>query len=223
LIYFANSIISTYVDEKVRTQINKNPSHKINIDFDKLKLNVFTGSVKISNLTLHSKDSALIDFQFDSIQKPLFAEIKKLKVSGFKTSHYIRNNEIIISSILIQGVNFHYANHSTKKELDKEEKSFIPNLISDNFKGVNINSIEVKDLKFTYYRSLIQKKPDFEIDSINIIVNELAFNSQTIKHNIPVSIAQISMQTGGINLLELDDYTIASKGIEEIIISLFLI
>lgn len=212
IVFFsANSIIGGLVREEVTKQLNSNPESLYHLKFEKLKVNIFTGNLTLKGLTVQPAEDLQTELSKEKIKDLIIADVKTFKIKNIKIFQFLRSSKIDISSIVIKDVLLDYYFKSGSKENSTDKTFAFEDIFSKNFQGTEISTIKISNttLRFTNANDL--DNPIFEIDSLNISVNDIILNKETLKHPMPISFSDIKINTGHFSLNSSEFYSIKTN------------
>lgn len=181
LIALVAIFISPITKHYVETHDKELVGRKIRID--KLKINIFTGTLKINNLTLYEKNDKDTFVRFDTLDTQVSlhkllgekVDVQHIYLSGFSATILQKNDWFNFNDII---------EHFTKKKPD-EKKDTTPS----NWKVV-LNDIQIKKSRIIYKDLAIGSKFSLKDLALNVPIIDLS----TIKSNVDVG---LNFVTGG--------------------------
>ena len=102
-IFSLNSILSSIVKKEIGKQLNANPESLYNFEFEDIRINIFTGSVKVINLEVAPTDSAETLLHAGKINKLVHSHIPVFKIKELKILKFIQTSVIHIKEIDLTG------------------------------------------------------------------------------------------------------------------------
>jgi len=213
LLFLANTIIKGYVEKKIVKQLNNNPESLYKITFDKLNVNIYTGSVSVKGLHIKPGESLQKDLSNENIKKFLSTEIKTFKIKNINLIEFLKNNKINISAIVIKDMNVDYYFKQAPKEAKNKKTLALHNIFSDQFQGAKINTFKIlsSTVRFTDAENMDQ--PIFEIDSVSLQINDIKLDKETLKHALPIDFKDVLINTGHFSLNSSEFYAIKTEGV----------
>ncbi len=153
-----------------------------NINFSDIDVNLFTGSVSLSNVEL-SKDSLIYEKMIKQRIAPentFNLKIKQLHISNLKPFQVYFKRYLDIQDITISEpellITYTRLKNKIKKPVDRRttyEK------IKNTLKSASLNKLTLKEVAFTYIDKSL-KKPDItKVNRLNIHVNDILIDSIT--------------------------------------------
>jgi len=160
LMFSINIILSGVVSNIVDKQIEKiNKKGKVTLHIGNIGVNVFTGALKISKISIKPDSLHFEDFKDGKIDKPSASMIymSDLKVKGFSIYNVLVNEEIIANKIIANGLSMTLF----KSGNEKKEK------VKDNEKEKKVDSIFIKGLQKIEFKSIVFDDFDFKIIDVH--------------------------------------------------------
>ena len=164
--------VSYYVSKKLPTILKEQKDFPYNVSYEKLDINLISGSFDIKNVSLAPKDS------LQKIAKQgAFATIESIEVNNFSIWALLRNNHIKVNEVII-----------TKPEVilyHRKEKYNAENDFVKPFKNViSTRALTIKEGSFKMADSLLN--PTLKAANINFTVTNIQIDSTSLKKDIPV-------------------------------------
>jgi uncharacterized protein involved in outer membrane biogenesis len=181
LIAFVAIFISPIAKHYVETHDKELVGRKIRMD--KLKINIFTGTLRINNLTLYEKNGKDTFVRFDTLDTQVSlhkllgekVDVEHIYLSGFSATILQKNDWFNFNDII---------EHFTKKKPD-EKKDTTPS----NWKVI-LNDIQIKKSRIVYKDLAIGSKFSLKDLALNVPIIDLSNQ----KSNVDVG---LNFVTGG--------------------------
>lgn len=175
IIISSNIILNSLISNVVANQIEKiNSKGEVILQVGKIRINIFTGSLKISNISINPDSLHFEDFKEGKTEKLSTSMIfmSDLKIKGFSLYDVLVNKEIIANKIIANGLNmtlFKSGIEKKEKEIENEEEKkgdsiFIKGLQKIEFKSIVFDDFEFKIIDVHSTDTLFQyKEKELEI------------------------------------------------------------
>jgi len=207
-------ILEPYIKNKIRVELNKNPKRLYEIIFDDIDLNVFTGSVKIDNLTITPRDTAKVPLENGAISGLISAQTELLQVKEFKIVEFLKTKRLIMDRIKVENIVINYLSNPEANPPEKNMSGNLEQVIPDKINSIDVNYFEILTAGFTYTLVNKPEEPLFIIDSLSVAVENIRVDSATIQQTVPLTFTHIDMNSRYINYAPLKFYTLSTSGIQ---------
>ena len=176
LLLIANSILSTIADQKIREELDKMDSTGYIIDFDKVRINLFTQSARIYGLSIQPDSAALEVVKRSRLARPLVeANIRRIRIGSIDIRKAMSGKEFGIGSIAVndpeitiygpQGI---FSGEKENPPLAKEGNAHE----ELDFTEIRLGSFEIENANIKYIDAR-DDKIVLETRSLNIIVDDI--------------------------------------------------
>lgn len=199
LTIFANRIISNKAETILREELSKIDSTKYIIDFDRLRVNIWSRSVKLYGVHVIPAEPALEKVKRSAISPPV-AElfIDRIRISSIAIMAAISGKEIKIGKISIrdpEGTLYGKGNLlKQKSQGDGQDELFSSDtLASGNFKGARLGSFEIDHANFRYI-DLVDNDTTLVVSDLNISVHDI------VVHQVRESSQADTLEIGDLNV-----------------------
>ncbi|MFA5418053.1 MAG: hypothetical protein WC341_06300 [Bacteroidales bacterium] len=191
LVLSANLIVSRIVERKVRNKLETNPMNGYNISFSKLKVNLFSMSVVLKDISLKPDSVLMNEYKsFSTAKKTLFqTEVPVLKIKNLDVLSYLGGKMVTIDEILYKSATITFYTGGGKREKrkitaeDLEKGINMNNLVIPGVGGIDIGEIKLNDLNFLVINpvkvdTLVHNTDiDCTLEKLHLIKNESDSNS----------------------------------------------
>lgn len=212
-LFLSNTIIDGYVEKKIVEQLNNNPQSLYKLSFEKLRVNIYTGSVTVKGLKIKPAESLQQEMANDSVKKILSADIRSFKIKNINLFHFLRSNKIDISAIVIKDMLIDYYFKHVPGDTKNKKTLALQNIFSDNFQGAEISTIKISNSTIRFTDAKQMDLPVFEIDSVSVQMNDIKLDKETLKKAVPISFKNVKINTGQFSLNSSDFYALKTEGV----------
>jgi len=213
-IFVVNRTLENLVKKEVSNQLNSSPNSLYMLEFEDVKINVFSGSLKVINLTVTPTDSAYHLLDGGKIKKLIVSQIPVFKIMGLKYLEFIKEQTIDIVQVELTDFTVDYL-INTKAEHPENKNTFaLHDVFSANFKGAEIENIHVDAEAINFYHVGKRDSSFFTIDSVHVYLSDIIINSETLKNPIPVNFKDVRISTGHFSLNSMKFYTIYTTDVK---------
>ncbi len=174
-------LLSGYAEKTVSGFLEKKLPPHIELTYEKLNVNLLTGSVDFTNLVLHIKNK-------DTLPVHTVSTIKALNIDGISYRQFAFNNTIEITNLEIDGLR---VEHHPKNNNEKLHKKSLPVGHIKLLKTVLIDKLEINNGEF----SLIKTENDsikVHVGEIDLDVFDIKTDSSIINNRMPVAFENYS-------------------------------
>jgi hypothetical protein len=206
-------MLEPFIKNKIRSELNKNPTRLYEINFDDIDWNVFDGSVKIDNLSIEPRDSAFVLLENDAIRSLITAQTELIQVKEFKIVEFLKTKRLIMDRIKVENISINYLSNPNGKPPEKNMMGNLETVIPDKVVSIDVNYFEILTASFTYSKVEDPDKPLFIIDSLSVAIKNIRVDSTTIQQTVPISFSYIDMISSYITYTPLEYYTLSTSGI----------
>jgi len=203
LLIILNSILSNKADHLLREKLSSIDTSSYNIDFRKVRINVFTRSVNIYDISVKPADSALEELRNKQLAMPVFEiKVPKLKLSGLSIMKAIKGEGIDIGKIILMDPDIKiYSGHGLfpEKNSSSGNKSIFSSdtIVGSPVKEARLGSFEIRDAHIETI-DLSNDKTVMETRELNILVDDLWLHypeGDTLSQLLDISDFSISLQS----------------------------
>ncbi|MCK5765963.1 MAG: hypothetical protein KAH26_08260 [Bacteroidales bacterium] len=144
LILVANSILSNMAEDMAREQLAAMDSTSYVIDFEKIRVNIFSGSVKIIGITVKPDSAALEEVKRSRLAKPLVeVSISKIRIGSVDILKALKGKEFNIGSIRVDDPDITVYGPGGLFSGEKEKASADGGLSVDSMLGTTVIQAEL--------------------------------------------------------------------------------
>jgi len=203
LLLLANSILSNKADSIMREEISKIDTTDYVIDFDKVRVNIFTMSVRIYGISVKPTELALENIKHDLLAKPVFEiNLDRIRVSSVSVLKAIKGKEFDIGGISLRDPDITIYGPEKMFQSNKEKQSEKSNFSSDTLSEqedmkASLNSFRIENAHVRYV-DLSNDKTLMETRGLNITLSDLRLHyplSDTLFQSLEVEDIDISYQS----------------------------
>ena len=154
LMFSVNFILNNVVSNIVANQIEKiNKEGEVTLQVGKIRINVFTGSLKISEISIKPDSLYFEGFKDGKTNKPSTSMfyMSDLKIRGFSIYNVLVNEEIIANKIIANGLSmtlFKSGNEKKEKGNKNKEAEKVDSIFIKGFQKIEFKSIVFDDFDF---------------------------------------------------------------------------
>jgi hypothetical protein len=203
-----NRTLESLVKKEFNNQIKSGPDLLYDIALEDIKINIFTGSIKILNIKVTPTDSANNLLHDGKIKTLVVSQVSVFKISELQILDFIRYKKIDIEEIDLTGFKVNYLINANIKEPEHKNTLFLHNLFSDQFQGANVGTIRLNAEELRIFHVDNKDSAFFEIDTVQLLIKDITMNPETIKKSIPVDFKDIQIKTGHFTLNSMKYYSI---------------
>lgn len=208
-----NFILENLVKKEVYSQLSNRPDNLYDLQFDEVKINIFTGTLKVINLSVSPSDSANKMLRKGKIKKLLRSNIPVFKVNRLNILEFLKNKFIHIQEVDVTGFTLDYLVNTNVTEPERKNTFVLHDIFSDNFKGANIEVINLNADIINLYKVDKEDTSFFEIDSVSIAIDNINIDPETLKNPIPIEFSDVRISTGHFSINSMKFYTISTSEI----------
>ena len=124
IIISSNIILNNLISKVVANQIEKiNSKGEVRLQVGKIRVNIFSGSLKISKISIKPDSLHFVDFKEGKTKKLSTSTIfmSDLKIKGFSIYNVLVNEEIIANKIIANGLNMTLFKSGNEKKVKGKE------------------------------------------------------------------------------------------------------
>ncbi|MBC7417049.1 MAG: hypothetical protein H7325_02710, partial [Pedobacter sp.] len=166
--------------EKIKKAVYSGSHHLYSINFDKINLNLVTGSLALQNLTL-TPDTAV----YDSLKMAKLApvnvfeiKLEKLQLTRISILKAYFNKEVDLTEIALQNPSIKMTHNKVPKKPDTvQNDSTLYQKISKTLKSIHINKLAVIDADFDYIDNTGSKQAISSLKHLDIHVADFLLDS----------------------------------------------
>jgi hypothetical protein len=206
-------ILEPYIKDQISEELNKNPKRLYEIIFDELDMNVFNGSVKIENLSIAPRDTAIVLLENAAIRGLISAQTELIQIKEFNILAFLKTKSMIINRIKVENIMINYLSNPQAKPRVNNTSGNLVHVFPDKINSVNINYFEILTANFTFSEVEKPDEPLFIIDSLSVAIENIRLDSSTLQLPVPLTFTNIDMMSRNISYTPLEFYTISTSGI----------
>ncbi|MCD4723787.1 MAG: hypothetical protein K8R63_03020 [Bacteroidales bacterium] len=208
LLIILNSILSNKADHLLREKLSSIDTTSYHVDFRKVRVNVFTRSVNVYDITVKPADSALQVLRNNRLAPPLFQiSVPKLKVGGVSIMKAIKGKDIKVGKIILTEPDIKvYSTQGlfSKKKSSSGNKSIFSSdtIVESPVKEASLGTFEIRNAHIQAI-NLSKDKTVLETSELNILVDDLWLHQaegDTLSHVLDISDCRISFASHQMDL-----------------------
>lgn len=213
----ANVYITNLLQSKVESEVNQNSKIPYHLEIGNINIEIFTGSLKLKDITISPKQHTTDSLSSGGIKSLYNGHIDLIKVANVHIIEFLRKKELVINRFIIRGANF--TGIKNKLAEDQESKptdstKVKKSIFSDKFKGLKIGKFMLEDANYAEFS--FDKPGDtlFNFQSLSVSINDILFNAETYKNDIPVYLGGITVDVKQLSEKSMQFYEISTTGID---------
>jgi hypothetical protein len=213
----ANIFISNLLQNKIESKINENPEIPYNVVVGDINVGIFSGSLKLRNITITPKQSITDSLSSETAKSLLKGNIKVIKIHEARYIKFLTGKELIIRKITIRGAELTaLINKNVKKTESKKPDStgVRKSPFSDKFNELKIRKFELKDINYTELDFNNQKDTLLYFRSLSVNIEDILFNEQTYNKPIPIVFDELTVNVEHLSEKSMKFYELSTTGID---------
>ncbi len=218
IISFGASIfISNLLQNKIESKINENPEIPYNVVVGDINVGIFSGSLKLRNITITPKQSITDSLSSGTIKSLFKGNIKIIQIADASYVRFFKERKLIIRKVTVRGADLTaLKNKNAKKTENKKPGStgVRESPFSDRFNGLKIREFELEDINYTELDFNKQKDTLFYFRSLSVNIEDILFNEQTYTNQIPITFDGISVNVEHLSEKSMKFYELSTTGID---------
>lgn len=172
------------VEQKLQEVVKKSTDSLYRLTYDDLDINVALGNVTLRNVHLQSDSLVYEKLERDSMAPDNLYDIhlKELKIKRFGIMDVLRNRVLNVKSIAFDEpeLTLRHKYHAYNDTVStKSERSLYEN-IRDIFEKVNVDDIQLDDLKFTYMNLDKDRSSDLALKDVKIKIKDVLIDETSL-------------------------------------------
>ena len=208
LLIILNSILSNKADHLLREKLSSIDTTSYHVDFRKVRVNVFTRSVNVYDITVKPADAALEEARHNRLASPVFQiSVPKLKVSGVSIMKAIKGKDIELGKIILTAPDIKVYSAQglfSKKKSSSGNKSIFSSdtIVESPVKEARLGTFEIRNAHIQAI-DLSKDKTVLETSELNILVDDLWLHhpeGDTLSHVLDISDCRISLASHQMDL-----------------------
>jgi|GEM_PF-3336550 len=221
LLFSLNSILSRQADSYIRSELSKVDTAAYTVDFEKIRVNLFTGSVNVYNISIKPSDTAMADLRTNHLA-PSVAEvsISRIKVARLALLKAMKGEVFNIGSLSIQDPDitiYGPGGMFSGKKNSKDEQDTASSLANIELpvKEFYLNNFDLENANFKWM-DVSKDKVVAETHNLTISVDELWVHhpdGDTSAHVLDLDEVEISLESHFMDLPG-DLYSISTGALE---------
>jgi hypothetical protein len=206
-----NFYLEHLVREKIDTQLNK-PGGLYTLTVDDIDIHIFRGNLTLHNLNVIPTDTARSILAAGGIKSLTHATVGDFKIRGISLIKFLRGKDVKIRKIAVSEINLEQI---VNKEAHPEKKNHrsLQDQIGKELNAADIGQFDLQNITFRLINFRNDSIPDFEIDSVFLIVKDIHLDQNTLEKSFPVTFSEIKLNTGHFELNNLAHYVIKTDDI----------
>lgn len=167
--------------EKLKAYVLEKTDGQYRLDFDKLTISLFNGSVNLKNIVLDIDTQAYTNRPASEASDHLIKfSAKQIKFSGIDIMNYFFNKKLLIKTILLDEPDIvlyqmrdTIRKDSTRKDLYEKVPAFL--------KGFKLSTINVNNLSFAKQRFHHLKDPVNQLRGLSFSIHDISIDSLSVQ------------------------------------------
>ncbi len=178
LTLFANRILSSKADALLRKQVSKIDTTTYIIDYEKIRVNLFSRSVKIFDISVTPTKAALENVKRNQLAKPVYeVKLQKLSVSAVSILKALKGKEFDVGSIRLDEPDITVYGHNEMfkgKQGNSSGKNIFSSdtIVETEVKEASLGLFTIKDANIRYI-NLSNDKTILETKALNLTVEDI--------------------------------------------------
>lgn len=173
------------IEEKL-TEVVKNATDSLyRLSYDELDLNLALGNVTLKNATLIPDTTVYAQLEQRKEAPDNVYEIKlsALKIKRFGIINMLTNRKLSVKSVSLEEPSVHLTNkyHAYNDTLSTKPKKSLYASVKDILSSVNVESIHMDNVSFTYSKIDEGKTADFSVKDIKIQVHDVLIDETSLE------------------------------------------
>lgn len=199
LLAIGSIAVSQYVSKKLPEIIRGEKDFPYNFSYEKLDIDLLSGSFVIKNAYLAPKGSLK-----EAMKEGAFAEVKSIKVNNFNIWTLLRKNHIMVDEVIIDSPDVIL--YHRKKKYNTQDDFVKP------FKNaITTSALIIRNGKFRMLDS--QQNPSLKASKIDFKLTNIKIDSTTVQKELPVRYRDYSLKCDSLFYDAGKHYTITANRI----------
>ncbi|MCF6240177.1 MAG: hypothetical protein L3J74_02380 [Bacteroidales bacterium] len=197
-----DSLLETVVRQELDKMIERTDSSFYYFEYQDVDFHVWDGDIEISGVKILPKNGMRDSVDAGVLRSIVSASFQTISVKGLSFWKYYKTKHILIDEIIILEPEMVLTLNPNVKKVKR--KAFNPaKLLSPKLKSIYVENIEFQNLNFEL-NNVLRKNLMLKIDSLNLGVGDVVFDSLSIKKKVPLLFSQIylSVQKLAVNISE---------------------
>lgn len=183
-------LLEKYIKEELDRIIESSDHPLYEFKYKEVDFHVWNGDFEISGVQIEPKPGIVDSVENGNIRSFVSAKLNNLSIIGFSFWEFYENKNLEIDEIRIVKP---LLNYSFNPEVKAEKKAFnLHKLFTKRLKLIKVEKINFQNVNFNF-NNVLRKNLLLEIDSMNMEIHNMVFDSITIKKPIPVSYSGINL------------------------------
>ncbi len=189
-LFNVDSLLEKYIREEL-DQIIESSDHRIyEFKYKDIDFHVWNGDFEISGVEILPKTGMADSLEKGDIRSLISAKFNNFSIIGFSFLEFYKTKKLEIDEIRMIKPKL---NFSFNPEVKVKRKTFdLSNLFTKRLKSLKVEKINFQNVHFDF-NNVLRKNLLLEIDSMNLEIENLVFDSITIEKPIPVSYSGINL------------------------------
>ncbi|MGY3052724.1 hypothetical protein ACVWYG_000920 [Pedobacter sp. UYEF25] len=166
--------------EKIKEGVYNGSHHLYTINFDKINLNLVTGSLALRNVTLTPNISVYDSLKIANVAPANIFEIKlaKLQLTRISILKAYFDKEVSLKEVVLENPSIKMTHNKVSKKPDSlKNDSTIYQKLSKTLKSVHVNTISIKDADFVYVDKSVASSGNTLLKHVDIKVDDFLLDS----------------------------------------------
>lgn len=172
------------VEEKLQEIVNSSTDSLYKLTYDDLDINLALGNVTLKNVKLRSDSAVYAQLERDSLAPDNLYDIslKALKIKRFGIMDVVKDKVLNIKSITFEEPEMVLRNkyHAYNDTVSVKPKRSLYENIRDVFQKVNVDNIDLDNLKVTYMNLDRDRSSDLSLSNVQIKVRDVLIDETSL-------------------------------------------
>ena len=201
-IHKIDSLLETVVKQELDKMIERTDSSFYHFEYLDVDFHVWDGDIEISGVKIQPKAGIIDSVKTGVLRNVVSASFNTISVSGLSFWKYYKTKHVFIDKIKILAPHIKITLNPEVKKIKR--KAFNPaKLLSPKLKSIYVENLSFEQLDFEF-ENVLRKNAMLKIDSLNLALGDVVFDSLSIEKKVPVLFSQIylSVQKLAVNISE---------------------
>ena len=202
----ADQILENRVKNEISAYFKHDSTSMYNIEFDTVKIRIWLGDFKLTNLRVSPKEAYFDSLYNDNLNLVMLISAKQFVVKGLDIRKLLFNDLIEIDKIELRRPVMEY--HYNPEVEDDGETKPMNEIMTDVFISASIKDLLIQDAAILIHDVKKDSIIELKIDSATLKVDNILMDTNTIKRNIPFEYGELKLDVREVHLGSLKMYTI---------------
>ncbi len=209
-------LLETVVKQELDKIIERSDSSFYHIEYQDVDFHIWDGDIEISGIKIEAKEGMRDSVETGVLRSIVSASFNTISLSGMSFWKYYKTKKVEIKDITILEPKL---NLIINPQVEKvKRKAFDPaKLLSTRLKSIYVKNVHFNNLDFKL-DNVLRKNLMLKIDSLNLGLGDVVFDSLSIKKKVPVLFSQIYLSVHKLSvniseyyLLKTDNFVLDSR------------